>query len=251
METLLSSAKKKWGLFSGTAIRRYFSNDNVRGPSAAKETREEVSGVVVQDSSNGCDSPRSLKTKTSKSSLSLSSTVGKTTPYLTTALIPPPPQLLRERPEISRPLYKFGLEYCEGAARKQMDFLLQRTRGDPPPSDNIQYPIKPRLPFRYSYARTDADSSFETCSEDSSYEDEDFDEYDTCQSQWSIDSKPAVDDDVKYWKYVGRSLSEWDNTVCQFEEFVRTRKMMGGVARVEDVGVPFLVAEIPPRALAG
>jgi hypothetical protein len=66
-------------------------------------------------------------------------------------------------------------------------------------------------------------------------------------------SLPHVDDadDVKYWKYSGKSLVEWDRTVREFEEFVRNRKMLSGISRLEDIGVPFLVAEIPPRALAG
>lgn len=61
--------------------------------------------------------------------------------------------------------------------------------------------------------------------------------------------QPALGtDEVKFWKYAGSSLAEWEIAVGEFEEFVRSSKIQSGISRLEDIKVPFMIAEIPNRA---
>jgi hypothetical protein len=165
------------------------------------------------------------------------------------ALIPPPEKLLRTRPEITRPLFKFGLEYSERAARRQQQVIRNEIRrrsvGGPwtKPKRSETRLIKPRLPFVRASSNQD-DEEFGDGYDSENNDDEEF--YD--EEQFAKILSPS-EDDVKYWKYCGRSLSEWDETIVQFEEFVRSRRMMTGAMRIEDIGAPFMIAEIPSKAL--
>lgn len=99
--------------------------------------------------------------------------------------------------------------------------------------------IKPRLPFEFNdpLAYDDDDDGGET--------EEIIDDVTaTIQREGGIRCI-----DMK-WKYAGRALTEWACTVAEFEEFVRSRKTLG-VSRLEDIGVPFLVAELPAKLKAG
>lgn len=59
-------------------------------------------------------------------------------------------------------------------------------------------------------------------------------------------------DNDKYWKYGGRSLNEWHLVVREFTDFVQMRKAAPyEVTKLEDLDIPFLIAEIPSKALVG
>lgn len=255
----------------GDAPQRSMSMTSVR--TAATDTMSVTSSASsrsVMTQSTGSSLHRSLS-KTAKSSPSLRGLNGMSQDSLTTSLIPPPPQLLRQRPEISRPPYKFCLDFDDTAARRQMELIMTGRRADRASrfvsmqASSFDLPPKPRLPFEfqansYGYERM---TDFEFGWSDS--EDSTSSGFITAESSPSASQLRAaevaknsgiplvVDDveDVKYWKYSAKSLVEWEATVREFEEFVRNRKMMAGISRLEDIGVPFLVAEIPPRALAG
>lgn len=59
-------------------------------------------------------------------------------------------------------------------------------------------------------------------------------------------------DNDKYWKYGGRAINEWSLIVREFTDFVHMRKAgPRGIVQLEDLDVPFLIAEIPSKALVG
>lgn len=51
---------------------------------------------------------------------------------LTMSLIPAPPQILRKRPEIVRPQYKFALDQCEESIRRQQELISNRRNSQKP-----------------------------------------------------------------------------------------------------------------------
>jgi hypothetical protein len=154
-----------------------------------------------------------------------------------TSLIPPPPQLLRQTPEISRPKYRFSLDFCEKSSVRQQEAISRKKKFAK--TETVCDLIKPRLPFEFN--------------DPLAYDDDD----DDGETEEIIEDVTAVIRqeggtgciDMK-WKYAGRALTEWASTVAEFEEFVRSRKTLG-VSRLEDIGVPFLVAELPAKLKAG
>ncbi|ANB13009.1 hypothetical protein AWJ20_1287 [Sugiyamaella lignohabitans] len=305
-----NSTKKKWSILRPHGLKKYFSSNNMRvssAPTLPTETKKSMTSSSFVEL-------KSVRSRT-PSIKSSPKSVPKVSPTssLTMSLIPPPPQLLRERPEINRPPFKFCIEYCEKTARKQFDLIFRKNQGIELETSQLRHPVKPRLPFDfdnkvdstffYSTAGTDVndeeDDAYKTCASDESDSDDEFstpamginDEsafdditkaYDSNnEDSYETSSNPGADivnslldeeksqriqfangilgspdqntkaDDSKYWRYAGRSLSEWALAVAQFEEFVRNRRTMAGVSRLEDLGVPFLVAEIPAKVLVG
>ncbi|CAN6623602.1 hypothetical protein TRVA0_009S02080 [Trichomonascus vanleenenianus] len=221
-------------------------------------------------------SPRSVKSFSSfSSSLASSNTTPKAKKgdrkSLTMSLIPPPPQLLKKRPEISRPMYKFGLEYTGDHSRAQLVHAMNRKRKTnnngfgsllqvvTESSNRAKKSLaRPRLPFEESAQRKDYEYVDEG-DDDEMEEDEAREESLSLANALLIGHSPLVghevessaEDDVKYWRYAGRALSEWIDTVREFEEFVRSKQILTGVSRLESIGVPFMIAEVPAKLKAG
>lgn len=167
---------------------------------------------------------------------------------LTMSLIPPPPQILRKRPEIMRPFFKFSLEYTEplsweDAIAKGKREACSTTRG---------FVTTPHLPFSSENdLRASATGSDGESTEDS---DEDRDtsgvaEFELAHVAPQERTKQRGLDDTKHWKYGGRSINEWDAIVNEFQDFISKRRQDHGAVRLEDVTYPFMIAEIPTKAL--
>jgi hypothetical protein len=177
---------------------------------------------------------------------------------LTMSLIPPPPQILRKRPEIVRPFYRFSLEFSEQDFEKQHQSVADRVRtkrltGTPPPvsSDEEMVTITPlRLPFgepfidEYDAYCDDSDSDFDN-KEDNRAVRLEF-EYTQLRTRERARRKAA--DDCKYWQYAGRALNEWAGVVVEFEEYIDKCCKETGVFRVEELAAPFMVAEIQVKS---
>ena len=237
-------------------------------------------------------SPDSMSPQTENQSLDKLKGQSGSPSSLTLSLIPPPPQILRKRPEVTRALYKFSLEYSEKAIRKQQNILRRCQVAPTPTSENHEAVAIPHLPFdltsedsseifghkklnRYTsgFANNlhlvldlydggkrndeidDIISQYSVDDEDSDANEEAQDvvnsefEYTNLSGRERFKQKSL--DNTKFWKYAGRSLNEWDAVVSEFQEFVTMRTQTQGAIRVEDVCVPFMIAEIPAKALVG
>lgn len=75
---------------------------------------------------------------------SMSSSTGSTHDSLTMSLIPPPSRLLKNRLDITRPLYKFSLEYNEESIKKQQRLILAGKNG--PNNSALGTPSLPVVP---------------------------------------------------------------------------------------------------------
>lgn len=271
--------KKKLSIFRTKGFKRYFSNDNSKSGTGSKsgfnKIRTPRSSMSTPPSPKSKSSSTHVRRNVSYGDLNNSraapmlSSPEKSEFYnfsqlqsLTISLVPPPPQLLRARPEISRSKFKFALEYCDTSARKQLELIMQKNNlssSSRSRSQSIHQQaelVRPRIPFEFSPGSSRAGSLLELyASESDSSSDDGDSSYITAgevHSPVSVRTQIIYeqDEDVKYWKYAGRALSEWENTVREFEDFIRSRRLLSGVTRLEDIEVPFMVAEIPLRALA-
>lgn len=283
MHSLGNGIKKRWSSIrqnSSGNLKKYFSKPE---PEVEERPKSDYSFAAFAPSLTFSESTvsSSIETPSSLSPGSPPKNEQSVSPEsLTMSLIPPPPQILRKRPEVTRPLYKFSLEYSEQAIRKHRKLLRGEKVAD------TTAVTCPRLPFGTTSCDVDSfgrkklntytsgfannsqlrlvldlyqpDESnndikrYSTSSE--SYSDVDdvvnseF-EYQQLEGNERINAKSL--DDSQYWKYGGRALNEWTSLVEEFEEFVQSRIRTQGVVRLEDVGVPFLIAEIPAKALVG
>lgn len=258
----LSSIRKKWYKLTGNSsstpnLKRYFSTKGTgtselrarsssgtrlhasKGSASPSDSLSTTSSppsfthtpVSCASSTSTPPSPRSISSLENMSALKASSSQ-KRPKKLTMDMIPPPPQLLRKVPEITRAKFKFGLVYCENSALRQQQAIRSSSNGDAFACSKSKQPPRlvpmPRLPF-----------------EDES-EQEEFD--DSGVRQLSLDDMNSTE--WQKWRYAGRSLCEWQQVVIEFEDYVRNRKRCGAT-RIEEIGVPFMVAEIPAKLKAG
>lgn len=282
MESIGNTIKKRWSSIrgnSGANLKSFFNGDQKAeqlGPQ--KQYSDYVPSLTSSEStvSSCVRTPTALTPE----SPPLKADVESLPASLTMSLIPPPPQLLRKRPEVSRPLYKFCLEFSEMAVRKHRMMLRGAKKVE------ILDVIIPRIPFdsfteyregtdrvnRYrngvvthgnlnlgsdlyednSDEVADILSRYTNTDEDSSYEDDvvngEFEYLHLSLEERQL--QKSIDND-RHWKYAGRALNEWNPVVGEFETFVKSQVRTQGAVRLEDVGAPFLIAEIPAKALVG
>lgn len=267
--SLCEMFKKMLAMFRGRSIKRYFStgskiNANLMETKSGGSSRTSMSTPSSSPSRSPAVGSNFAYGDLNRARASMmirpDSDFGNVPPIepLTISLIPPPPQLLRTPPEISRSKFKFALEYCESSYRKQLDLIMHKKQSNTSKymdqHSRVTDPVRPRLPFEFSHSSSGARSVLNLYSSESHDEDSGYVSADEKSTPNSPVPRPILyerDEDVKYWKYSGRSLSEWEKTVREFEDFVRSRQMLSGATRLEDIEVPFMVAEIPLRALAG
>lgn len=283
VQSLGVNIKKRWSTMRGSSsgnLQKYLSDteDETQPANEAKQ-RPMSEFLLTAPSLSFSESTESSSTE-SPNSLTPGSPPKSDVPLspesLTMSLIPPPPQILRKRPQVVRPLFKFSLEYSEEAIRKHRNLLCGQKATD---KHNVS---SPRLPFGVpsgfggklpnssntgsaynSHVRlvldlyqnnsaNDVSSRYSTASEGSK------DDHDLVNSEFEylhlhggkrLAAKAL--DDTNFWKYAGRALNEWEQLVVEFEDFVQTRMKTNNLVRLEDVGVPFMIAEIPAKALLG
>ncbi|KAF5100938.1 hypothetical protein D0Z00_001069 [Geotrichum galactomycetum] len=272
IESLGNMIKKKWSLIRGD--KRHFSKSSLQN---GLETTSEYAPSLTSSSStmsssfirtpgssssySDARSPGSILSLTSYmnydddiSVQSMPLTSGSPT-SLTMSLIPPPPQILRKRPEILRAFYRFSLEFSEQDFEKHHQSVADRVRakrltGTLPPISNDgeeMVTITPlRLPFGEPFIDEydDSDSDFDN-KEDNRAVRLEF-EYTQLRTRERTRRKAA--DDRKYWQYAGRALNEWAGVVVEFEEYIDKCRKEAGVFRVEELAVPFMVAEIQVKS---
>lgn len=189
-----------------------------------------------------------MRSSTSPSGIPMSPT------SLTMSLIPPPPQILRKRPEISRPLYKFSLDYIEPAISEEA-IQLGKTK---PLDSKVEFVTDPCLPFDFVPDQSSRykDSNYVPPFDFGSGETTDEEDQEASAKEFEYAHLPPSEstrhndaDNMKYWKYGGRSLNEWDATLQEFQDFVNNRRNDPGVLRLEDMSFPFMIAEIPAKAV--
>lgn len=145
---------------------------------------------------------------------------------LTMSLIPPPPRLTRPRPDIIRTMFKFSLEHNDQSIRRYHDKMNGWSSLN---YASAQVRI-PRLPFDSSpTAATVTVSNREELVA-------------IVNSEFETGDRSTTDE--QYFKYGGRALNEWTNIVAEFEDFVRDRRIKEGAIRLDDIEMPFMVAEI-------
>lgn len=218
-----SSSPPSSSSFSNASTPPSFSHTPVGGSSGASSTStppspRSVKSLSFSDSNNNNSSKISLKSSLKKKR----SSIAPPKTSLTMHLIPPPPQLLRAKPEICRPTTRFALEFCEKAAQRQRNVLnglvIKKDR-----DEKLMNVNKPRLPFEQKDDEEEEEEEYEKITKDNF-------------------------DDIRYWKYAGRSLSEWNEAVVEFESHVRQYRMIGAT-RLEDVSMPLMVAEVPAKVI--
>lgn len=277
IESLGNMIKKKWSLIRGD--KRSSSRYSLKNKQETASVREYAPSLTSSSSTmsssfirtpgsgssySDARSPGSILSLTSYmncdddmpiQSLSLAS--GSPT-SLTMSLIPPPPQILRKRPEIARPFYRFSLEFSEQDFEKQHQSVSDRTRAKartgilPPVSkdEDMVTITELRLPFgepfidEYDNYCDDSDSDFDK-KEDSQAVRLEF-EYMHLRARERTRRKAA--DDRKCWQYAGRALNEWASVVIEFEEYIDKYRKEAGVFRVEELATPFMVAEIQVKS---
>lgn len=86
----------------------------------------------------------------------------------TTSLIPAPPQILRKRPEIVRPQYKFSLDQCEESIRRQKGFIQAKRVSMYHQYQNGNYgnPNGHFMPVSYNYSNSSNTSLVDNNSSD-------------------------------------------------------------------------------------
>lgn len=262
--------KKKWykltgnGYSSSPNLKRYSSVYDFSQPNASINTRS-VSGqsspsfsslsssinTPVSGASSISTPPTPGSIKSSGSMDNLSTANGKKNNKKkhnknSSSLIPAPRQLLRQTPEIARSKYRFSLEFCEKSASKQYEAITRKNNTHnnmflKSRQQKLQYDIiKPRLPFEFK------DDPLLGLDDNNDIEEEEKELEETIRNK-IVNENDIMD--IK-WKYSGKSLTEWASTIGEFEEFVRSRKTLG-VSRLEDIGIPFLIAELPAKLKAG
>lgn len=302
MESFGNIIRKKWSSFRRTStgnLRKRLSHSTLRSeitptpsnlysvseyaPSLTSSTT--VSSSIIRTPASGSSMS---DVRSSRSLMSMSSTVRSievssrnyikrpgSPSSLTMSLIPPPPQLLRKRPEILRPLYRFNLDYTEPLTHQEI-IRQAKEKVSAMPSD---FTLMPRLPFdseqvldnvesngnsrtvkgpenrsteRLEYFASDLVSSEEDSEDEDRYNQEsaktEFEHMhlSSAERNWHKDM-----DDTKYWKYGGRSINEWNAIVKEFEDFVIKQRRELGLVRLEDLPFPFVIAEITYKTQIG
>lgn len=276
IESIGNMIKKKWSLIRGDKRnasksslenRVNFSSVKEYAPSLTSSSSTMSSSFIRTPGSGSlysdARSPGSILSLTSymncedDASIQSMPLVGGSPTSLTMSLIPPPPQILRKRPEIVRPMYRFSLEFSEQDFEQQHKSAADRARAkrtttsivSPVSCDKDVVAVTPlRLPFGEQFTddvSSDSDSDCEE-SEDNRTARREF-EYVQLRARERTRHKAA--DDHKYWQYAGRALNEWAGVVTEFEEYVAKCRMETGIIRVEELAAPFMVAEIQVKSV--
>lgn len=255
IESLGNLIKKKWsGLRSGgssgtlkskmshSSLRSKFSNssslDSVPEYAPSLTSASTVSSSIVRTpasslSMSDIPSPDSLALN-SDMQLRPNNSQGSSS-SLTMRLIPPPPQILRKRPMITRPLFRFNLE-CMKISGVNEQIFSAKAKHSKNANGLVAHPC---LPFT-----AQANSSFSLNCSFSDSEESDTMTLKAGSRRLPARKRQATADDSKYWKYAGRSINEWNLIVKEFEDFVIKQQNEMGLIRLEDLPIPFLIAEV-------
>lgn len=146
---------------------------------------------------------------------------------LTLSLIPPPPQLLRKRPEIVRSVFKFSLQYYNQSTQRHNENIYHCSQNGY--STHVRFP---RLPFDGS--RASVNVTIETPNRE--------DIVTIVNSEFEEAGRLHNDD--RCFKYGGRALNEWIRIVNEFEDYIRDYRIKEGITKLENIELPFMIAEI-------
>ncbi|KAF5100514.1 hypothetical protein D0Z00_001242 [Geotrichum galactomycetum] len=226
-QSFSSNLRKRWTELTGSSsdnLKKYFSISNNDEFYHSNKSEEYPPSLTFSSStmSTGSYAPSQSSTHSTDDS------EDEPPSSLTMSLIPPPPRLLRQRPEIMRTMFKFSLEYNDQSIQRYYD-KMHGWSGSP---DYASAQVRlPRLPFDSNHvaATTAAAPNREELVA-------------IVNSEFEIGNRNTSDE--QYFKYGGRALNEWTRIVAEFEDFVRDRRIKEGAIRLDDIEMPFMVAEI-------
>jgi hypothetical protein len=231
-QSIGSNLRKRWTELTGSSsdnLKRYFSitsNDEIYHSNKSEEYPPSLT-FSSSTMSTGSYAPSQSSTHSTDDSEDESPS------SLTMSLIPPPPRLLRQRPEIMRTMFKFSLQYNDQSIRRYYDKMHGWNGGPNYASAQVRFP---RLPFdssRMAAAATTTTTAAAPNREELVA---------IVNSEFEIGNRRRSDE--QYFKYGGRALNEWTRIVAEFEDFVRDRRIKEGAIRLDDIEMPFMVAEI-------
>lgn len=217
--------EKANGMFS--RIHPYDVFDDYVYSSTSFMPEEQMSSAASIKSVATSASISSSKAKSALSGLKryLSSAVGATPPSEKRKTMIQPKAIKTMAPDIDRPLHRFCLDFCPQSAHRPVEVIMsKRGLGAPVvPTQVLPLPSLPATEFNeFGGVMMNSDSDIRQLAE----------------------SAMPDDELLPMTPYEGRSLSEWNRTVMQFNEYCRSQRLMAGAQRFSDIEIPFLAVDL-------